>query len=84
MDFYRNIYISVKICFRNDKNKENLRFSSFHFSKKRGRKMKRKVTLSVDSKTYSDFRKYCEKNAIMLSKRVEIIMKELMKRGDKK
>jgi len=46
--------------------------------------MKRKVTLSVDSKTYSDFRKYCEKNAIMLSKRVEIIMKELMKRGDKK
>ena len=41
--------------------------------------MKKKVTLSIDSKIYIEFQKYCEDNAIMLSKRVELIMKDLMK-----
>lgn len=39
---------------------------------------KRKVTLSVDSKTYKDFQKFCEDNAIMLSKKIELIMKKIV------
>ena len=39
---------------------------------------KKKVTLSVDSKVYDNFQKYCEERAIMLSKRIELFMKELM------
>ena len=40
--------------------------------------MKKKVTLSVDAKIYDSFKDYCEKNAIMLSKRIELMMKELL------
>jgi hypothetical protein len=40
---------------------------------------KKKVTLSIDSKTYSDFQKYCNENAIVLSKRVEIFIDNFMK-----
>jgi len=43
---------------------------------------KKKVTLSVDAKVYNDFRKYCSDRAIMLSKKIELIMKDIMK--DKK
>lgn len=38
----------------------------------------KKVTLSIDEKVYSKFQKYCEENAIMLSKKIEIIMKKIM------
>jgi hypothetical protein len=37
---------------------------------------KQKVTLSIDSKVYKEFQKYCEENAIMLSKKVELFMKK--------
>ncbi|MFA4952888.1 MAG: hypothetical protein WC584_01555 [Candidatus Pacearchaeota archaeon] len=37
---------------------------------------KKKVTLSLDSKTYSDFQKYCNENAIIVSKRIEIFMRD--------
>ena len=40
--------------------------------------MNKKVTLSIDSKTYESFRKFCEENAIMLSKKVELIMKDVI------
>jgi len=40
---------------------------------------KRKVTLSIDHKTYSDFQRYCEENAIMLSKKIELFMKSIAK-----
>jgi len=40
---------------------------------------KKKVTLSIDSDIYNNFQKYCEENAIMLSKKIEIFMKELLK-----
>ncbi len=43
-----------------------------------------KVTLSVDNKVYSEFQKYCEKNAIMLSKRLELEMERILKKGVKK
>ncbi len=46
-------------------------------SKKEGNG-KQKVTLSIDSKTYHNFQKYCEQNAIMLSKKIELFMKEEM------
>ena len=44
---------------------------------------KKKVTLSIDNKTYSDFQKYCEENAIMLSKIIELFMKKELE-DDKK
>jgi len=37
---------------------------------------KKKVTLSIDSAIYDAYRKHCEENAIMLSKKVEIYMKK--------
>ncbi len=40
---------------------------------------KKKVTISVDDKVYSNFQKYCEENAIMLSKKLELIMKAITK-----
>ncbi|MBD3355325.1 hypothetical protein GF361_05055 [Candidatus Woesearchaeota archaeon] len=46
-------------------------------SKKEGNG-KQKVTLSIDSKTYQQFQDYCEENAIMLSKKIELFMKKEM------
>lgn len=36
------------------------------------------VTLSLDEKTYEDYRIFCNKNAIALSKSIENFMKEKM------
>jgi len=47
-------------------------------------KMKKKVTLSLDSKIYQDFQKFCEENAIMLSKKIELIMQEILKNKKKR
>lgn len=47
--------------------------------------MRKKVTLSIDSAVYDSFKQFCDDNAIMLSKKIELIMKDLMKEGkDKK
>jgi len=46
--------------------------------------VQKKVTLSLDSKTYEEFRKFCDHNAIMLSKKVEIWIKDFMKNETKK
>jgi hypothetical protein len=43
---------------------------------------KKKVTLSLDDKVYKDFQKFCREGDIMLSKRVERLMKKEM--GGKK
>ncbi len=40
--------------------------------------MQKKVTLSIDRRVYDSFKKFCDKNAIMLSKRIEIEMKKIM------
>jgi hypothetical protein len=37
-----------------------------------------KVTLSINSEVYDNFKKYCEDHAIMLSKIIEIDMKKMM------
>ncbi len=42
----------------------------------------KKVTLSIDEDIYDEFQKYCNENAIMLSKRIELFMKKLL--GEKK
>ena len=34
--------------------------------------MKKKVTLSIEAEIYDTFQEYCEKNAIVLSKKIEI------------
>ena len=36
---------------------------------------KQKVTLSIDSEVYKNFKEHCEENAIMLSKKIELWMK---------
>lgn len=41
---------------------------------------KKKVTLSLDEKIYSNFRKYCEENALIVSKKIELILKEVLKK----
>ncbi len=38
--------------------------------------MQKKVTLSLDEKTYKEFQNFCEKNDIMLSKRIERLIKK--------
>ncbi len=44
---------------------------------------KKKVTLSVESSVYNNFKKYCEDNAIMLSKRIEIDMRRILEASKK-
>ena len=39
---------------------------------------KKKVTISLDSKTYNEFREYCDDNAIMLSKKIELWIKDFL------
>lgn len=41
------------------------------------------VTLSLDEETYEKYREFCKKNAIALSKSIELFMEEKMKGGDK-
>ena len=41
--------------------------------------MKKKVTLSIEDKIYNRFQKFCEENAIMLSKKLELDMEKIMK-----
>jgi len=41
--------------------------------------MQKKVTLSFDSKIYEKFKKFCNDNAIMLSKKLELEMESIMK-----
>jgi len=44
---------------------------------------KRKVTLSLDSDVYSEFQDFCEKNDLMLSKRIERLIKKHLADGGK-
>ncbi|MEK6848190.1 MAG: hypothetical protein AABX65_00990 [Nanoarchaeota archaeon] len=40
------------------------------------------VTLSLDDETYEKYREFCKKNAIALSKSIELFMEEKIKRGN--
>lgn len=39
------------------------------------------VTLSVDSKLYEDYKKFCKKKGWVVSRQFEIMMEEQMKEG---
>ena len=41
--------------------------------------MQKKVTLSLSDKVYDPFKKYCNDNAIMLSKKIELVMVDILK-----
>jgi hypothetical protein len=44
-------------------------------------RMHKKVTLSIESSIYDKYKKYCEENAIMLSKKIELMMKKELDNG---
>lgn len=45
--------------------------------------VKKKVTISLDVKTYDGFREYCDKNAILLSKKIELWITDFMDKAKK-
>jgi len=44
----------------------------------------KKVTLSVDSKIYGEYKKYCEEKGMVLSKQFELFMREEIKKFKEK
>ncbi len=42
----------------------------------------KKVTLSLKEEVYDKFKDHCNENAIMLSKKVEIFMKEFLEENE--
>jgi hypothetical protein len=49
--------------------------------------MQKRVTLSLNDKTYEEFQDFCEKQDIIVSKRIERLMNEMLekeKKGGKK
>lgn len=42
--------------------------------------MQKRVTLSLDSKTYEYFQDFCFKQDIIVSKRIERLMKEMLEK----
>jgi len=44
----------------------------------------KRVTLSVDSKIYDEYKKYCEEKGMILSKQFEIFMNNELRKNDKK
>ncbi len=45
--------------------------------------MKKKVTLSLEADVYEEFQDFCEKNAIMLSKKIELAIKDILEKNKK-
>ena len=42
------------------------------------------VTLSLDEETYEEYKDFCKKNAIALSRSIEVFMEEKMKKEEKR
>ncbi|MEK6952534.1 MAG: hypothetical protein AABX29_05965 [Nanoarchaeota archaeon] len=42
------------------------------------------VTLSLDEKTYEDYKDFCKKNAIALSRSIEVFMEAKTKKEEKR
>lgn len=40
---------------------------------------KKKVTINIDPKIYTEFQKFCDDHAYVVSKKIEILLKEVMK-----
>ena len=45
--------------------------------------MQKRVTLSLDSKVYEEFQKFCEENDIIASKRVERLIRNSLEENHK-
>jgi hypothetical protein len=46
--------------------------------------MQKRVTISLDDKLYLKFQKFCEDNDIIVSKRIERLMNEMLESPDKR
>lgn len=46
--------------------------------------VQKNVTLSLDEETYDDYKDFCKKNAIALSRSIEVFMEEKMDKEGKK
>ena len=46
--------------------------------------MQKRITLSIDSKVYENFQKFCEDNDIIISKRVERLMNKEIEENKKR
>ena len=44
---------------------------------------KRKVTLSLENKTYLDFQKYCEKNGLLMSRNIDLYIERVLAEAKK-
>jgi len=44
---------------------------------------KQKVTLSIDREIYKKYKRWCEDNAIMLSKKIELFMRDQLEKTEK-
>jgi len=42
--------------------------------------MQKRVTLSLDDKVYKNFQEFCEDNDIIVSKRIERLMSEMLEK----
>jgi hypothetical protein len=42
------------------------------------------VTLSLDEKTYQEYKDFCKKNAIALSRSIEVFMEDKIKKEEEK
>ena len=45
--------------------------------------VQKNVTLSLDEETYEKYRDFCKKNAVALSRSIEVFMEEKLKREEK-
>jgi len=45
--------------------------------------VQKNVTLSLDENIYSNYKEFCKKNAIALSRSIEVFMEEKIKKGEK-
>lgn len=45
--------------------------------------VQKNVTLSLDEDTYEEYREFCKKNAVALSRSIEVFMEEKVKREKK-
>jgi hypothetical protein len=46
--------------------------------------MKKKVTLSIESGVYDSFKSYCDKNAVMLSRKIEMWIEDFLDKNKEK
>jgi hypothetical protein len=71
----------VELVIKNILEGKEISASNKKYTKKITKNQQQKVTLSIDGEVYAKFQKYCSENAIMLSKKIELIMINIMENG---